>query len=212
MPIKNNFIEYTKDEIKMLGDPNLLTSEVAKRLGIGISTVVRARKRYGIVVPKGTKECTVPKKMKAHKRPGKVKRETRVCSHPYCSNTFEVVISKVRLYCCHRCHSLTLDNSHLQSPEVLKKRTKETTPAYKKYKGLVHRLSGYTYTKNIDIINPNLYTRTLCGVEGGWQLDHIIPIKECYEKGISPEEAASIHNLRMLPWKDNLMRNYGNNP
>jgi hypothetical protein len=82
---------------------------------------------------------------------------------------------------------------------------------YKTYARKVHRLSGKTYTENIDIINPNRYTRTLCGVEGGWQLDHIISIKECFIQGISPEKAAELDNLRMLPWKDNLMRNYVNN-
>jgi hypothetical protein len=82
---------------------------------------------------------------------------------------------------------------------------------YKRYARKVHRLSGKIYTENIDIINPNRYTRTLCGVEGGWQLDHIITIKECYKRGMTPEEASDISNLRMLPWKDNLMRNYVNN-
>jgi len=82
---------------------------------------------------------------------------------------------------------------------------------YKTYARKVHRLSGKTYTENIDKINPHRYTRTLCGVEGGWQLDHIIPIKECFLSGISPEEAAAVDNLRMLPWRENLMRNYGNN-
>jgi hypothetical protein len=82
---------------------------------------------------------------------------------------------------------------------------------YKTYARKVHRLSGKTYTENIDIINPNRYNRTLCGVKNGWQLDHITPIKECYERGISPEEASLVTNLRMLPWRDNLMRNYGNN-
>lgn len=78
---------------------------------------------------------------------------------------------------------------------------------YKTYARKVHRLSGKTYTENIDIINPQRYTRTLCGVEGGWQLDHIIPIKECFLSGISPEEASAIDNLRMLPWRENLARN-----
>ena len=82
---------------------------------------------------------------------------------------------------------------------------------YKTYARKVHRLSGKTYTENIDIINPNRYTRTLCGVEGGWQLDHIIPIKECFMKGMSPEKAAEVGNLRILPWRENLMRNYVNN-
>ena len=29
-------------------------------------------------------------------------------------------------------------------------------------------------------------------------------------KELTPQEAAQIDNLRMLPWKDNLMRQYGN--
>jgi hypothetical protein len=33
-------------------------------------------------------------------------------------------------------------------------------------------------------------------------------IKECFEKKLTPEEASSIKNLRMLPWKKNLMRQY----
>lgn len=203
MPKGAKFIEYSEEQLALLKDPMMTTKELAKQLNIGVATVSRTRKRLGFEVPMGAK--------KGKPNPAKVRRETRECAHPDCSNTFTVVPSKVRLYCCHRCHSLTLDNSHLQSPEVLKKRTKDTTPAYKRYKALVHRLSGYNYSENIDIINPNRYTRTLCGVEGGWQLDHIIPIKECYEKGITPEEAADVSNLRMLPWKDNLMRNYGNN-
>jgi hypothetical protein len=203
MPKGAKFIEYSEKELALLKDPMMTTKELAKLLNIGVATVSRTRRRLGFSVPMGAK--------KGKPNLAKIRKETRVCAHPDCSNTFTVVPSKVRLYCCHRCHSLTLDNSHLQSPEVLKKRTKDTTPAYKRYKGLVHRLSGYNYTENIDIINPNRYTRTLCGVEGGWQLDHITPIKECYEKGITPEEASAISNLRMLPWKENLMRNYGNN-
>lgn len=73
------------------------------------------------------------------------------------------------------------------------------------------RLSRKVYNENIDIINPERHPRTICGVEGGWQLDHIIPIKERFEKGISPEEASVLSNLRMLPWKENLMRNYEHN-
>lgn len=212
MPAKNKFIEYSEEQIKLLGDPDLYTSQVAKMLGIGVSTVVRARQRLGIKVPLGKKKNTIRSKMKEHKRPGRSKQETRTCLHPDCSNTFVVVPSRTKKYCSHRCHSLTVDNSHLQSAEVLAKRTKSTTPVYKRYKALVHRLSGKTYHDNIDIINPERYPRTLNGVEGGWQLDHIIPINECFALGMSAEEAAAVTNLRMLPWKHNLMRNYVNNP
>lgn len=208
MPAKDNFIEYSEEQIKMLGDPNLYTKQVAKMLGVGVSTVVRARQRLGIKVPLGQKKNTIRAKMKEHTRPGRVRRETRTCLHPECSNTFVVIPSRTKQYCSHRCHSLTVDNSHLQSAAVLAKRTKSTTPAYKRYKGLVHRLSGKTYYENIDIINPERHPRTLNGVDGGWQLDHIKTIKECFVQGIPAEEVAAVSNLRMLPWQHNLMRNY----
>lgn len=200
MPRGTKFIEYSEQDLEILKNPMLTGNEIASMLKIGIATVTRARKRLGINIPKGAK--------KGKPNIAKIRKETRICAHPDCSNTFTVVPSKIRSYCSHQCHSRTLDTSHLRDPEVLKKRTKHTTPNFKNYKRLVHRLSGYNYTKHIDIINPNRYTRTLCGVEGGWQLDHIIPIKECYEKGMTPQEASSIENLRMLPWKENLMRNY----
>lgn len=79
---------------------------------------------------------------------------------------------------------------------------------YTDYKKTVYKLSNTTYVNNIERINPNNYPRTRMGVENGWQLDHIKPVNECFRDGVPPEEAASITNLRMLPWRENLMRNY----
>lgn len=202
MPRKNEFISFTEKEIALLSDPTRTVKEIAKLLGVGVATVCRARRRFNITVPLGWK-AGVP-------RPWMIKKELRTCMHPNCNNTFLVVPSKKRNYCSHKCHSLTLDNSHLQSPEILAKRTNPNTPEFLKYKRLVHRLSSKNYEDNKHIINPNNYKRTLCGVEGGYQLDHIISIKECYEKKISPKDASSLSNLRMLPWKQNLMRQYDN--
>jgi len=79
---------------------------------------------------------------------------------------------------------------------------------YRDYKNAVYRLSQKVYEENIKIINPNNYPRTRMGVEGGWQLDHIKPVIECFKEKITIEEASDISNLRMLPWKENLMRNF----
>jgi hypothetical protein len=35
-----------------------------------------------------------------------------------------------------------------------------------------------------------------------------MPIKECFERGVTPVDAAAVSNLRMLPWKENLMRQF----
>ena len=55
-------------------------------------------------------------------------------------------------------------------------------------------------------INPNNLPRTLCGVEGGYQLDHIISMTEGYARGILPIIIGDKSNLQMLKWEDNLAK------
>ena len=83
---------------------------------------------------------------------------------------------------------------------------KEDTPEFKRYKGRVHQLTAKVYNTHHDVINPNNYPRTVCGVQGGWQLDHIVSIRECFNRGYTIEEAACLDNLQMLPWKHNLLK------
>jgi hypothetical protein len=83
---------------------------------------------------------------------------------------------------------------------------REDTKEYRRYRKKVDYLSEKTYVKYKQIINPNSYPRTLCGVEGGYQLDHKISVYEGYKNGILPEEVASVDNLQMLPWFENLKK------
>ena len=94
--------------------------------------------------------------------------------------------------------------------ELYKKRypSKYNLKEFSDYKKLVYKLSNKNYNNNKSIINPNNYLRTRMSISNGWQLDHIKPVNECFKEGIPPEEASSIENLRMLPWKTNLMRNF----
>jgi hypothetical protein len=84
------------------------------------------------------------------------------------------------------------------------------TPAFKRYKNKVHQRSNQTYKQYQNIINPCNHPRTLAGVEGGWQLDHIISVKRCFESGLSEEKASALENLQMLPWKTNLTKSATN--
>lgn len=63
------------------------------------------------------------------------------------------------------------------------------------------------YEANKHIINPDNHPRTLCGVEGGYQLDHKISIKYGFDNNLTVDELANISNLEILPWKNN--RNKG---
>lgn len=85
------------------------------------------------------------------------------------------------------------------------------TSEYQKYKRRARRLTENTYVQYKQILNPNNLPRTLCGVDGGYQLDHIVGLYECYVNGVSEEDCASISNLQLIPWKENLKkRNYNN--
>ncbi len=77
---------------------------------------------------------------------------------------------------------------------------------YQKYARKVRYLTETNYAKYKEMINPEDHPRTLCGVEGGYQLDHILEVRECFDKGISVEECAAAKNLQMLPWQSNLQK------
>lgn len=183
---------------EILSRSDLTITEIAKILNCSTATVTRRRKALGITVSRGCKP--------GKPNPSRIKREERSCKR--CSTLFTVIPSNTKLYCSLSCSSKSIDKSYMQSEEYRNKMSKDTTPAYKKYAGLVHRLTKKTYEKYKHIINPNDYPRTICGIDNGWQLDHIVSIKEGFEKSIPAEELASLENLRMLPWKQNLMRNY----
>ena len=70
------------------------------------------------------------------------------------------------------------------------------------YKREVWRL---TYQQPLDTLD-NWELRGRCGVEGAYQLDHIKSINWGWENGIPPEVIAEWDNLRMIPWKTNLLK------
>jgi hypothetical protein len=74
---------------------------------------------------------------------------------------------------------------------------------FEEYMYNVRLLTENVYKQNKEIINPYNRPRTLCGVEGGYQLDHIISIKYGFDNNIPPEIIGSLENLQMLSWKEN---------
>jgi len=74
---------------------------------------------------------------------------------------------------------------------------------FKEYRRLVQCTTEMLYRANRRIINPQDYPRRKCGVEGGYQLDHKVSVREGFEKKIPVCEIAHINNLQMLPWQEN---------
>jgi hypothetical protein len=123
-------------------------------------------------------------------------------------------------FCCKECYWKSRKGKPVCDSEILKNMDrsyqknddwsqwlkKDDLPEFKKYSGKVRRLSEKNYAMNADKINPNNYPRTICGVEGGYQLDHIKSLRQCFDENISIEQAASVDNLQLLPWKENLRK------
>ena len=73
----------------------------------------------------------------------------------------------------------------------------------KKYYREVRRI---TREQDISILENYDKLRGLCGVDGAYQLDHIIPVSRGYEQGIPAKTIGCIDNLQIIPWRDNLLK------
>jgi len=83
---------------------------------------------------------------------------------------------------------------------------KYNTSEFKSYARKVRYYSEKNYTKYKETLNPNNFPRTLCGVSGGYQLDHIKSVRECFDDNISIEECSDVNNLQIISWEENLQK------
>jgi hypothetical protein len=171
-------------------------------------------------IDKKRKETIAKSGVKVGRRPGEgppktgEHRSCPVCDIDVYYTKKEISLQKVK--CCSRkCLSKyppyleklsNMDKSYMKTEEYKNTKRNPELPTYRKYINIVRRLTEITYVENMHILNPELLPRTICGVEGGMQLDHIKSVKQCWNEGISPEDAASVSNLQLIPWKDNLAK------
>ena len=188
----------TPEEIEFICDPLVTAREVSERIGCGSATVTRWRKRFGWEGTSGLKKGPHPWKIKHHPRPCHIEGCDESVTYPqkYCSRKC--------MYSCHEYHENLKAKKKSHTKPGLRK---DTTPEFVRYRNTVHRLSNKVYHENRDLINPNNHPRTLAGVEGGYQLDHIYTVKDGFENDVPPEQLSVLENLRVIPWKDNLARN-----
>jgi hypothetical protein len=80
----------------------------------------------------------------------------------------------------------------------------ESLPEWKKYRNEVDRLTKQQPLNELENYNkrgPN-------GKDGAYTLDHIISIAMGFKKNIDPIIIGSINNLRMIPWRDNIIKGW----
>jgi hypothetical protein len=77
---------------------------------------------------------------------------------------------------------------------------------FRKYRNRVAVRTRKTYQLYKEEINPNNLFIGKCGIDGANQIDHIISVREGFEKGMSIEEISSKENLQILPWLENIKK------
>lgn len=136
------------------------------------------------------------------------------CKCDLCGTNFTRVANKVlrrKLHHCHPCQRKYL--GYLGKVNAIKAGKKNCGSNHhnfnpnktelKSYAYKVRVLSERIYRENVEKLNPNNLPRTLCGKEGGYQLDHIISIKRGFSENIPVEEIARMENLQLIPWQEN---------
>jgi len=198
----------SEEQLQLLFDPANSNAGLSDILGAHPVTISRWRRKLGVQVPLGSKKGISKETNKNGKMiPCKVcgtekyvpkkKQETyKYCSRD-CMNSDPDYRKKLS----------QVDRSYMQTESYRKTKSNPETPEFVKYRNRVHKLSNKTYEEYIDEINPKGYDRTLAGVDGGYQLDHIIEVRFGFDNNIPPEVLSKKENLRMLPWKTNLARN-----
>jgi 5-methylcytosine-specific restriction endonuclease McrA len=192
-------MKLSKTDIQFWKSSN--TDEIVDKYGISRATVFRTAKSHDIKL--------IRKKGSGSKPKG----DYFQCQH--CGSSIWKTPKSEQKYCSRVCMYASseyheklknVDKSYMQTQKYSLTKSKLTTPEYKRYAGKIHRLSNKIYENNLEILNPNGYNRTLCGVDGGYQLDHIISIKYGFDNNVLPENLAKLDNLRLIPWKDNLLK------
>ena len=92
--------------------------------------------------------------------------------------------------------SLKTREAYLKS-DICEKRKFERIP-YKMYYNEVWRLTEQNDLSVLENYDKRSYY--------GYHLDHIIPIREGFDKSIPATEIASVNNLQFLWWKDNIQK------
>lgn len=157
-----------------------------------------------------------------YKRYGTEKKHFKECSScgdqmGYATN--KLLLESIRLATiCNKCSGVLygkgkrLNDSLDQDKRLEMIAKREGYPDYKTYyatfedrKKYHRRVWNLTYKQPIELLE-NFDRRGKSGIDGAYQIDHIIPIKYGFENGISAEEIAHINNLRMLTWEENISK------
>lgn len=123
-----------------------------------------------------------------------------------CGHTFTSLVKNIltRNVTCSVCGA---EERAQQLTQTVRKRSEEwqkTASEWQLYKSTVASLTRLAYNKHKEIINPQNLLRGKAGVDGAHHIDHIVPIRYCFEHNIPETVCAHPDNLQMLGWRENV--------
>lgn len=131
----------------------------------------------------------------------KIKVKNINCGHEFFASPTNLLVNNVYCAICgpsKRAQILT------QTSKNRSKLWQETASQWSVYKSKVTSLTRKNYNNYKEQINPNNLPRGKAGEPGAYHLDHIVPIRFCFENNIPAEICADPTNLQMLHWNDNV--------
>ena len=124
-----------------------------------------------------------------------------ICGHTFTATSKNLLTRHVSCPVCAReCKNSVLTACSKARSEEWQK----TASEWKIYKSAVTKLTRKNYTNNKHIINPDNLPTGKAGTEGAYHIDHIVPIRYCYNNNIPVEICAHPSNLQMLGWRENV--------
>lgn len=123
------------------------------------------------------------------------------CGHIFTSSSKNLLTRGVTCPDCARKYknSVLTANSKARSEEWQK-----TASDWKLYKSSVTKMTRLAYKQHNHTINPLNLPTGKAGTPGAYHLDHIVPIRYCFDHSIPSNLCAHYTNLQMLGWRENV--------
>ena len=123
------------------------------------------------------------------------------CGHTFTSTSKNLLTRGIECTVCGITHRTNYINAW---SELNSTKWRQTATEWQEYKSDVTKLTRINYKNNKHIINPDNLPTGRAGIEGAYHVDHIIPIRYCFNNKIPVHICADKSNLQMLGWRENV--------
>lgn len=135
-------------------------------------------------------------------RKAKSQFQSTVCSHTFLSTLDNLLANEPTK--CPKCSRIDAIAKIRATGDKIRAANIRQHPTLAAYNKSVRSCTEATWRRSASIINPNQFIRTHPSKKSGHHLDHILPVRLCYDLRLSPEIVGSAENLQMLDWKLNI--------